>query len=193
MPADAYAWAARIVDACWGIFLLFWFVAAFSTKRTVIRQALGARAFWFACLVAAFLLVMKGRRLPLLNAAFVPHVPATAIAAALVCVAGLLFTLWARVTLGRNWSGRVTLKENHELIERGPYRLVRHPIYTGILTMTLGTALLSGRLAALAAAVLIFAALQIKIAQEEALLLTHFSTEYAAYRRRVKRIIPFVW
>ena len=192
MPTDAYAWAHTIVDACWIVFAIFWFLAAFSTKRTVYRQALGARSIWFVVLLAAIFVAKRSPLFPL-DRSFVPHVPATAIAAALVCAAGLLFTLWARVILGRNWSGRVTLKEDHELIERGPYRFVRHPIYTGLLTMALGTALLSGRVAALVGCALFFAALLIKMDQEETLLLRQFPAEYAAYRRRAKRIIPFVW
>jgi protein-S-isoprenylcysteine O-methyltransferase Ste14 len=193
MPIDAYAWAKRIIDTCWIVFTIFWFIAAFSTKRTVYREPLGTRAIWFALLITAYLVVVKGHRIAPLNASFLPHVPATAIAAALVCALGLLFTLWARVILGRNWSGRVTLKEDHELIERGPYRYVRHPIYTGLLTMALGTALLSGRVAALLGCALFLAALLIKMGQEETLLLRQFPAEYAAYRRRTKRIIPFVW
>jgi protein-S-isoprenylcysteine O-methyltransferase Ste14 len=192
MPIDAYVWAQRIVDACWIAFAIFWFLAAFSTKRTVYRQGLGARSIWFVVLLAAIFVAYRSRLFPL-DRSFVPHVPATAIAAALVCASGLLFTLWARVALGRNWSGRVTLKEDHELIERGPYRFVRHPIYTGLLTMALGTALRSGRVAALVGCALFFSALLIKMDQEETLLLRQFPAEYAAYRRHVKRIVPFVW
>ena len=66
--------------------------------------------------------------------------------AGILCIAGLAFCVWARATLGRNWSGTITLKEGHELIERGPYRLVRHPIYTGLLAMFLATALAFGHL-----------------------------------------------
>src|SRR5439155_14207979 len=105
------------------------------TKRTIYRQSLRSRAGWLGGLLAAYLFMVVGRRLAPLNALFVPHVPATMIAAAAIAVIGLLFTLWARVALGANWSGRVTLKEDHQIIVGGPYRIVRHPIYTGILTM----------------------------------------------------------
>src|SRR5262249_11895523 len=102
------------------------------------------------------------------------------------------FALWARVALGRNWSGVVTLKEGHELIEHGPYRFVRHPIYTGIFTMFFATALALGHLSGFAGALLTFASFWVKLCDEEKLMLQQFPERYAAYRRRAKRIIPFV-
>ncbi|MDQ6623225.1 MAG: isoprenylcysteine carboxylmethyltransferase family protein [Verrucomicrobiota bacterium] len=91
--------------------------------------------------------------------------------AALLCLAGLAICLWARATLGRNWSGAITLKEEHELIERGPYRFVRHPIYTGMLAMFLATALAIGHLGGLLAVMLAFASFWIKLGEEEKLML----------------------
>ena len=103
---------------------------------------------------------------------------------------GLLVTLWARWTLAGNWSSDVTFKQGHELIRRGPYRFVRHPIYTGLLMMCLGTAIEIGhsRLAGL----LVAAAFWIKLKQEERLLLRHFPDEYPAYQKQVKAIVPFL-
>jgi protein-S-isoprenylcysteine O-methyltransferase Ste14 len=109
-----------------------------------------------------------------------------------LCVIGLVFALWARVTLGRNWSGVVTLKEGHELVERGPYRFVRHPIYTGILTMFFATALAQGHLSGFVGTLLMFGSFWIKLRDEEKLMLLQFPERYADYRRRAKRIIPFV-
>src|SRR5205814_454786 len=87
-------------------------------------------------------------------------------ACAISCVVGLAFCIWARTILGRNWSGAVTLKEDHELIERGPYRLVRHPIYTGLLVMYLATAILLGRVSGLIGLPLVFASFWIKLRGE---------------------------
>ena len=74
----------------------------------------------------------------------------------------------------------------------GPYRIVRHPIYTGLLAMLLATAMLVGHIAAIFGIVVVFVSLWIKLEQEEAVMLRQFPDEYAAYRQRVKRIIPFV-
>ena len=112
--------------------------------------------------------------------------------AGILCIAGLAFCVWARATLGRNWSGTITLKEGHELIERGPYRLVRHPIYTGLLAMFLATALAFGHLGGVVAVILAFASFWIKLSEEEKLMLQQFPDQYRSYQQRVKCIIPFV-
>jgi protein-S-isoprenylcysteine O-methyltransferase Ste14 len=100
--------------------------------------------------------------------------------------------VWARLILGRNWSGVITLKEGHELIERGPYRVVRHPIYTGILAMLAGTAIALGYFGGFLGFLLVFVSFWLKLKREEDLMLEHFPAKYAAYQRRVKRIIPFL-
>jgi len=84
------------------------------------------------------------------------------------------------------------LKEGHELVQRGPYRFVRHPIYTGVLIMSFATALVESRLAGFVGVLLMFASFWVKLDLEERLMLHQFPERYAAYRQRVKRIIPFV-
>ncbi|SPE60693.1 Isoprenylcysteine carboxyl methyltransferase (fragment) [Verrucomicrobia bacterium] len=105
---------------------------------------------------------------------------------------GLIVTLWARWTLGGNWSSSVTFKQGHELIRTGPYRLVRHPIYTGLLVMALGTALDFGQFRCWLALPLMTTAFWVKLKQEEKLLLRHFPREYPLYKRQVKALVPFV-
>jgi protein-S-isoprenylcysteine O-methyltransferase Ste14 len=100
--------------------------------------------------------------------------------------------IWSRRTLAGNWSSDVTFKQGHELIQNGPYRFTRHPIYTGILFMALGTAVAGGLLRCWLGFLLFFAALWIKLSQEEALLLRHFPETYPSYRTRVKALIPFI-
>jgi protein-S-isoprenylcysteine O-methyltransferase Ste14 len=121
-----------------------------------------------------------------------PQTGAVLVVSSILCVCGLGFCLWARATLGRNWSGTVTLKENHELIMRGPYRLVRHPIYTGLLAMLIATAIQQRHIAGVIGLVLVFVSFWIKLSEEELVMLKQFPGQYAAYRQRVKRIIPFV-
>ncbi|MGA3145773.1 MAG: isoprenylcysteine carboxylmethyltransferase family protein, partial [Verrucomicrobiota bacterium] len=98
-----------------------------------------------------------------------------------------------RSGLGGNWSGSVTFKENHELIVRGPYRFVRHPIYTGILLMILGTAIISGRAVAFLALIIGFLIYWQRLRQEEALLTKHFPETYPGYKSRTKALIPFLF
>jgi len=190
---QAYSLAAKIISGCWAVFITVWLLAAASTKRTVYRESRAQRLRYWVLLVIACLLLLYGRELPSpLSLRFIPRATPIACAAAFLCVPGLAFALWARVTLGRNWSGVVTLKEGHELVERGPYRFVRHPIYTGMLIMFFATALLQSHMAGFVGVLLIFASFCIKLEREERLMLQQFPERYAAYQRRVKRIIPFV-
>ena len=155
---QAYSLVLDIISGCWLVFVATWVLGALSTKRTVYRESRAQRLRYWVLLVVACFLQLCGRRLPYpLNIRVLPQLAPTAWAAAVLCVIGLGFAVWARVTLGRNWSGVVTLKEGHELVERGPYRLVRHPIYTGILTMFFATALAQGHLAGFVGALLMFA------------------------------------
>ena len=185
--------AINVINACWLVFVVVWMVAAASTKRTVYRESTAQRLRYWILLVIAYLLLIKGRRLPYpVGAQIIPHTKAMAWTGAVLCIVGLAFTIWARGTLGRNWSGAVTLKECHELIDRGPYRLVRHPIYTGLLTMFVATVIALGHVAGIIGALLVFVSFWIKLGHEEKLMLKQFPDQYAAYQQRVKRIIPFV-
>ena len=98
----------------------------------------------------------------------------------------------ARFFLGRNWSGIVTIKQGHTLVRKGPYRFVRHPIYTGLLLAIFGTALAIGEIRALIGAGLVFALFVHKISLEESFMTEQFGADYADYRRNVKALIPFV-
>jgi protein-S-isoprenylcysteine O-methyltransferase Ste14 len=114
--------------------------------------------------------------------------------ALLVTVGGCLFALWARVHLGRYWSGIITLKEGHKLITTGPYRFVRHPIYTGWLAAILGTALTAGTDAGFIAVALVALAFFIKLHREEKLLTTEFGDEYRRFQQTVPAaLVPFVY
>jgi protein-S-isoprenylcysteine O-methyltransferase Ste14 len=190
---QAYSFAVDIIIGCWIVFVAIWLVAALWTKRTLYRETRGQRLRYWVLLVIAYLLLVHGQHLPYpLNLRIVPHAVPIACAGALLCMVGLGLALWARATLGRNWSGVVTLKEGHELVERGPYRIVRHPIYTGILTMFFATALVLAHFAGFAGTLLMFASFWIKLGCEEKLMLHQFPERYTAYQRRVKRIIPFL-
>lgn len=188
-----YHTAINIVSVCWTIFGAVWLIAAFSNKRSVYRETRLQRLRYIVFLLAGCYLLFRGHRLAYpLSARVRPEMDAVTLVAVILCIAGLLFCLWARATLGRNWSGTVTLKEGHELIVRGPYRLVRHPIYTGLFAMVVATAVVSGRLAGIIGTALVFISLWIKLIDEEQVMLKQFGDEYVAYQKGTKRIIPFV-
>jgi protein-S-isoprenylcysteine O-methyltransferase Ste14 len=190
---SAYAVAINIIRACWIIFLVVWVVAAISTKRSVYRESTVQRLRYSLLLFAGCFLLFRGHRLPCpLSARVIPHWEILAWTGAVLCVVGLSFCIWARLTLGRNWSGTVTLKEGHELVERGPYRLVRHPIYTGMLAMFLADLIVVGDVAGIIGLVLVFISFWIKLGDEEQVMLKQFPEQYSSYQRRVKRLIPFL-
>jgi len=185
--------ANNIISSCWGIFIVVWLLAAIFTKRTVYRESGAQRFRYMIPIVIGCYLLFRGRRFPYtFNVRIIPHTDALLVAAAILCVCGVAFCFWARAVLGRNWSGTVTLKEDHELIVRGPSRLVRHPIYTGLLAMVVATAIQQRHIVGMIGLILIFVSLWIKSSHEEEVMRKQFPYQYPAYQERVKRIIPFI-
>ena len=125
---SAYVLALYIISGCWILFAAIWLIAAFWTKRAVYKESRSRRLGYVIPILVGGYLVFQGQRLAdPLNLRVIPHVDALAWTGGVLCIAGLAFCIWARFTLGRNWSGVVTFKGGHELITRGPYALVRHP------------------------------------------------------------------
>jgi len=176
--------------ALWLIFLAVWILAAVSTKRSARRDSSTSR-FVYGLLVplGAFLVIQPGRFGPL-NLRLLPDTRTVNVCGRTLTAAGLGFAIWARFTLGRNWSGTVTVKAGHELIRSGPYRLVRHPIYSGILAGLLGTSIGEGTLPSLIGMVIALFGLRMKWRTEERFMMEQFGTQYAQYRHEVKAVIP---
>jgi protein-S-isoprenylcysteine O-methyltransferase Ste14 len=190
---QSLSWPADIIRACWLLFSVIWLLAAATNKRSIYRESGAQRLRYLILLVLAFLLLTKGPRLPYpFDVRIISATAPVQWMARILCIAGLVFCVWARASLGRNWSGTITLKEGHELIERGPYRLVRHPIYTGLLAMFLATAIAYGHLGGIVAVLFTFVSFWIKLGEEEKLMRQQFPDQYRSYEQRVKRIIPFV-
>ena len=184
----------QFIILCWAIFLIYWIISSFSVKRTVERQGWGwQRVLILAAVIAAFILFSRGASLSLDMAMILwPQTLTVGIVADIITFIGLIIMLWARTALGRNWSANVVFKEKHELIVRGPYRYVRHPIYSGLLLMVLGAAIIQGRVAGFVVFIACFIGFLFKALQEERLLTKHFPEAYPDYKARVKALIPFV-
>ena len=182
-----------VITICWSVFFVVWVLAAIFAKRTVHRQSGAQRLAYIGLAVIGWFLLFRGWRLPYpFSVHIIPQSNTILVAASILCLCGLAFCLWARAVLGRNWSGTVTLKESHELIVRGPYQLVRHPIYTGLLAMLLATAIQQGHIAGMLGFIVVFVSFWIKSSYEEELMSQHFPDQYRVYRGHVKRIIPFL-
>jgi protein-S-isoprenylcysteine O-methyltransferase Ste14 len=175
----------------WLSWAAYWWLASYGAKRNDRREPLGSRLLHVLPLtLAAWLLWADRLGGSILDERIFPWSPWTFWAATLITAIGLLFAVWARVHLGRNWSGTVTIKHDHELIVSGPYAIVRHPIYTGLLIAFVGTAMARGEWRGLIAIVLAWGALWRKLRVEERWMTERFGHEYEAYRRRVPALVP---
>lgn len=183
--------ALLITNVCWIIFLLYWVVSSWSVKPTQERVG-GIGGYWHYVSIVLAVLLFNIPVYPL-TLSLVSRSAGIAILSSVFAISGLAIAIAARRTLASNWSGSVTFKQNHTLITRGIYQYVRHPIYTGVLLMFLGTALLVGTLGAVIGFLVLFFTFWFKLKQEEALMERHFPREYPAHKRRVKALIPYVF
>jgi protein-S-isoprenylcysteine O-methyltransferase Ste14 len=177
----------------WLAWFAYWMIAAHNVKVTRRREGLGTfllnRIF---VVIGALLLVVPRQPLHWRTPRFVPPTMAAYWLGFVIVAAGLGFAVWARLHLGRNWSATVTVKQDHELIRSGPYAVVRHPIYTGLLVGILGTAVAIGEWRALIAFALITIGFVLKLRTEERFMSETFGEQYARYRAEVPALIPFV-
>lgn len=175
----------------WLVWALFWGAAALRTKRTQRTESIASRAAHIGpLLVAAWLLAAPRQAWPPLQARLPFASEAAPWVGAVLALLGFALTLWARVHLGGNWSGIVTVKQGHELVRSGPYAWVRHPIYAGLLAMLAGTALAIGQVRGLLALLIAFAALWRKLRLEERWMHETFGGAYDDYCRDVKALLP---
>lgn len=200
-PAFAFdpvllAHRAFLLAACipWVVQGLYWEYAAKNAAAAKSAEARRSRAFHvflanFAAVLELAPIRGLGRFLPAIGWIMIT----AAVAGTLVEVFGVVLAIWARRTLGRNWSGEISIKIEHELIRSGPYRRLRHPIYTGLLAMYAGAALVTGeRLALIGFAIAVLAYWR-KIRLEERNLEVAFGTDYETYRRESWALVPGVF
>jgi protein-S-isoprenylcysteine O-methyltransferase Ste14 len=175
----------------WGALVLVWAVG-WRTSKPKSRTAKGLNSLtpYLPVLIGMALLRLHVLPESWIKEPLWPHSLALDAAGLAVTVVGAVFAIWSRVTLGRNWSSVPQVKEQHELVVKGPYRIVRHPIYTGLILAVTGTALAQDRGIWLFMVALIFASYWLKIRVEERLMMETFPEAYPEYRRRVKALIP---
>ena len=180
-----------IMAALWVAWLVSWLVAALWASRAAQRPPLGEELPYRALNVIGGLLLFTNFRFP--RASFGWREPDW-LSILLLCleVVGFAFAWWARIHLGTLWSGRVTRKADHRIVDTGPYGLVRHPIYTGLLLSFYASLLLRPGLVGLAAGVVMTISFVIKLRLEERFLMRELGADaYEAYRKRVPMLVPF--
>ena len=173
---------------------LAWLPGYFSAKRTAARPDRPRQLVaLFFLVTAGFAFFYSSRLGPVLSARITPQASLFEQIGLALDLVGILFAIWARLTLGRNWSDVMTLKEEHELVQTGPYGIVRHPIYAGLLLGALGTAMTMGVLAAYLGVVSLLIGYLIRMQSEDILMADQFPAAHPSYRQRTRKFIPYVW
>ncbi|MBV8415403.1 MAG: isoprenylcysteine carboxylmethyltransferase family protein [Verrucomicrobia bacterium] len=182
-----------IIGILWVAWVAYWLVAARHTLTNQRTESLLTGASYRILLVLGIiLLAYPGYRLGPTNPLLWPQSAITVAIGMGLTIIGLSIAVWARRHLGKYWSGRITLKVDHHVIQTGPYAFVRHPIYSGILLALLGTVISIGTVRSCIAIAFMFASFVVKLKIEERWLRAHLGAEYEEYRRRVKALIPSV-
>jgi protein-S-isoprenylcysteine O-methyltransferase Ste14 len=182
-----------IVAVLWLAWLLYWWASARDVKATRWREPLTSQLLHRVPLVLAVILLAAPQWLPrVLTRRVLPAGGLVPVIGAVLVATGLGFAIWARRHLGRNWSSQVVVKEDHVLVRSGPYRRIRHPIYSGILLSFLGTAVAIGEWRGILAVPLALLALVLKSRMEEGRMRQVFP-EYQQYERETAALMPYVY
>lgn len=184
------------LNVCWLIVILYWIISGIGAKKVQSQETLFNRFLqYYLPLIVAALLLGPGDWFghSLIRENFVPHSDFVGNIGLLFCIGGALIACWSRYKLGKNWSISVQKKENHELIQDGIYSIVRHPIYTGLLLLFIGNALIVGDYRGIIAVILVFISFWLKFLKEEKVLLEIFGNQYEQYKNTTKALIPFLF
>lgn len=186
---------STLMNVLWGTLILFWIVSGINAKKSSFREPLYKQFvfYWLPLIMAVYLLGPDERfGNSLIKGNFIAHNNMAGLTGLALCLLGLITAVWARYLLGRNWSVSVQQKENHDLIQTGAYKFVRHPIYTGLLLMFLGNAFIVSRWRGLLAVSIVLISFLFKLKKEEKWLTDLFGSKYIEYRQKTKSLIPWL-
>ena len=181
----------HFANILWLVFLLYWFVSARKLKAVKQREAYGQRVAQIVFMAGAYVLMfddwfVRGW----LRERFLPDSAVIGAIGTAITAGGIAFAIWARWHLGENWSAMVTLKEGHELIRSGPYRRIRHPIYTGMLVGFAGTAMAQGEYRGLIALGIAVTNFYLKAKREERFLTREFGEKFQEHSKQTGMFLP---
>ena len=184
--------ASAVTLGSWLTFAVVWIGMSRNVKQNDRVESIGSRIGHLLPLAVAFFMLFSSLPSPssVLDRRFVETAQVPLVVGAVLSVAGVAFAIWARLVLGRNWSATVMQKSGHELIVIGPFRYVRHPIYTGMLAAMLGSALVVGEWRGLIAVLISWLAFWRKYRLEERFMEELFGSRYLDYRRQVPALLP---
>jgi protein-S-isoprenylcysteine O-methyltransferase Ste14 len=178
----------------WFATFIYWLVSSFSVKKSVKKQSGWGRILYILCVLLAFSLLFGNYSIfSFLDKPILPQNDYWKITGMILCAVGLIFAIMARIWLGKNWSGRITIKENHELIQTGPYAITRNPIYSGFLLAFAGCSMSLGLLKGYLGIFFLVVCILIKVSKEEAYMQEVFGEKFNSYKAKVKRLIPIIY
>jgi protein-S-isoprenylcysteine O-methyltransferase Ste14 len=181
-------WLFTIV--CWAVLDVYWAMAASDRKSAAAGNQSAAGYLAIASVYGLYCLPLSF--VPLLGQRMMPRSNLLEALGALMCALGVALAIWARHVLAESWNAAASLRERHSLVQHGPYAVVRHPIYLGLLVAVAGMILVLGELRALVLVLGVDLLLR-KMVEEDRILRTAFPGEYLDYERRVKRLLPWIW
>ncbi len=182
-----------LIMLLWLLWGAYWVLTSRAVKRDAREEGRGARLRHILPIAVAAALLAWPHVHGWLGLVLLPRADWQPLLGLALLVAGLALTVWARRVIGRNWSAWVTLKQGHELVQGGPYRVVRHPIYTGLVVGFVGTAIARDELRGLVAVALVAWTFIAKLRLEERWLGEQFGTRYQEYRQRTWALLPWLW
>jgi protein-S-isoprenylcysteine O-methyltransferase Ste14 len=175
----------------WAVLWAYWIASMPRQKAERIAESSGDRARQILPMVATYILLFSpAASYGWLGHRLWPHSRGLEGTMMLVAIAGVAFAIWARRHLGANWSARVSIRAGHALIRTGPYRWIRHPIYTGMILAALGTAGVIGELRGVLAVAITVPAFYLKASKEERWLAREFGQRFAAHARDTGMFVP---
>ena len=184
---------SALISDLWIAFFVSWIAAALWAKKTVVRMPSGAQLpLYGGAIVVSVALNFAGRMLPGLQVRLWAESALFDWAMVVVSILAFAWCWWARIHLGSLWSAGINRREGHRIVDTGPYGIVRHPIYTGLILATFAFALIRARPATLLIALAVAIFFSVKARLEERFLRQEFGAAYDTYSQRVARLVPFL-
>ena len=183
------------MNIAWGILIIYWFISGITAKKSSFKETIYTQFifYWLPLILAIYLLGPDERfGNSLIKGNFVSNSNLTGAIGLSLCYLGLAIACWSRYLLGKNWSVSVQKKEDHELIKNGAYKLIRHPIYSGLILMFLGNAIIVGTWRGLIGVLIVSVSFWFKLKKEEKWLIDLFGNKYQEYILKTKALVPWL-
>jgi len=186
-----------VASYIWGIFWIYWILAAIKTRSNVKKESSGQRSIQrvvhlIFVIISYAITFFQFKNIFLWNR-IIPNYKHVEYIGIAILICSLLFAIWARIVLGRNWSGAIQKVEGQRLVRSGPYKYIRNPIYTGIVCGFFGTFITLGSLASIMGFCIILIIYIIKINKEQRFLILEFGEEYEKYIKKSWTLIPYIF